>query len=881
VRLVCPLPGSAVPAAVATPWPLETPSEGPPWARVSRRQIEEAQRLKVPVAFENPIGMRFVLIPAGTFRMGSPPDEGGRQPVETQHEVTLSKPYYLGTTEVTWGQWRRCYPGVGVGLVNGQRGDADEQPVMRIVPLALERFLTWLRASDAAHSYRLPTEAEWEHACRAGTMTPWYWGADPEVGASHANGADPATRREHPEWGGFAREDGLLVSGPVASYPPNPWGLHDMIGNVSEWTADGFAPFGPAPQHDPQVRGSRTASVRGGAWWNSPDRLRCAQRGDAPVDAWQDLGLRIAVDVPGVEASPKPAPALSEAQRAEAERLGVPAWFENALGMRFVLIPAGTFTMGSPSHEAGRDDDEVPHHVTLSQAFYLQTTETTWAQWRRWDPAASGAAYLDAVTDADDQPAVYVNGEGRLPRFVAWVGAQDPTHAYRLPTEAEWEYACRAGTNARWFWGEDLQATARYANVLGRLGLLKISGWSGAFPLDGLAQPGSLPVGLFHPNPWGLHDMLGNVAEWTECTYGPLGAAPSVDPVVRGAGPERLARGGAFNNPSNYVRCASRGHARWDGSPFADIGFRLVAELSAAAAPAPAPSTPWPLETPPEGPAWARVSRRQIEEAQRLKLPVAFEHPAGLRFVLIPAGEFAMGSPPSELWRDASETQHQVTLTKPYYLATTELTLGQLRAWNPVARTFVHFGRDEWSGDQHPATGLRTGDIPGYLAWLGEQDPAHRYRLPSEAEWEHACRAGTTTAWFWGDDVRAGVRFANLADRALSTLDPKAVGPLLEIDDGHGGPAPAGSYLPNPWGLFDMAGNVIEWCADHFAPHGAEAAVDPFARLEGGNPVIRGGGFSMGWADGRSAARWGSAPGFDSFTDTTIRVACEAAPPAR
>jgi formylglycine-generating enzyme required for sulfatase activity len=289
------------------------------------------------------------------------------------------------------------------------------------------------------------------------------------------------------------------------------------------------------------------------------------------------------VDVPNLPPVAPVAPALAEAQVAEAKRLGVPAWFDNAQGMRFVLIPPGTFAMGGPEGAARRLPDEGCHDVTISRAFYLQTTETTWGQLRRWDSAATTlhGRPEDDPWDADDLPALSNNSGKYVENFADWLSAKDAPRHYRLPTEAEWEWACRAGTTTAWSWGDDAAGVTRFANVADRSDLAANPKWS-VFPIDDDGFHGSAPVASFFPNPWGLYDMVGNVGEWVEDGYAPYPKEAQTDPAVPRT-TERVYRGGSWYDGPYQARCAARGHATWDSEPLVPQGFRLVVEVPAPA----------------------------------------------------------------------------------------------------------------------------------------------------------------------------------------------------------------------------------------------------------------------------------------------------------
>lgn len=226
--------------------------------------------------------MVFVRIPAGRFPMGSPPEEPGHQANERRHEVILSRSFYLGAYEVTQGQWRQVmgsnpsqFPSCG-----------PDCPVETVSYYDVQRFIRRLEALSSK-AFRLPTEAEWEYSCRAGTTTPFNTGAN--LTSDQANydarypypGFPPGVYRAHPT--------------PVGSFAPNAWGLYDMHGNVWEWTADDNCPYPPGPVRDPVGRcGAPKKIIRGGSWYFNADSARCALRyTHRPQDSGFSLGFRL------------------------------------------------------------------------------------------------------------------------------------------------------------------------------------------------------------------------------------------------------------------------------------------------------------------------------------------------------------------------------------------------------------------------------------------------------------------------------------------------------------------------------------------------------------------------------------------------------------
>jgi formylglycine-generating enzyme required for sulfatase activity len=215
-----------------------------------------------------------------------------------------------------------------------------------------------------------------------------------------------------------------------------------------------------------------------------------------------------------------------------------------------------------------------------------------------------------------------------------------------------------------------------------------------------------------------------------------------------------------------------------------------------------------------------------------------------MRFVLIPAGTFVMGSPSTEAGHQDSETLHQVTISRPFYLGAREVTQ---REWLTVMGTNPsHF---TGAGLELPVEEVNWFDAQQFLHRLNERHEG-RFRLPTESEWEYACRAGTRTPYAFGGVL-------STADANYDGRYPLAGQPPSRY---RGAPVAAGSLRANAWGLYDMHGNVWEWCADDFCPHPTKAATDPVGRCGSPLKVIRGGSWYFNADSARSALRYTHRP---------------------
>jgi formylglycine-generating enzyme required for sulfatase activity len=234
----------------------------------------------LPHEFVNPVGMRLVWVPPGTFLMGSPPGEEGRGDDETAHRVTLTRGFYLGAGPVTQAQWR------AVMGPDPSRFRGDDRPVENVCWYDCQQFCRQLSRLDRRR-YRLPTEAEWEYACRAGTTTPFFFGETLTTDQANFDG--------NYAYGAGPRGKNRKETTPVGTFPPNAWGLFDLHGNVWEWCSDRHAPFTAADAVDPTGGDAGDERVlRGGSWVYGPRACRsaCRFRNEPDYHA-PDLGFRV------------------------------------------------------------------------------------------------------------------------------------------------------------------------------------------------------------------------------------------------------------------------------------------------------------------------------------------------------------------------------------------------------------------------------------------------------------------------------------------------------------------------------------------------------------------------------------------------------------
>jgi len=344
---------------------------------------------------------------------------------------------------------------------------------------------------------------------------------------------------------------------------PNPLGLFDMHGNVREWCSDWFGekllrvvdPVGP--------REGLNRVNRGGSFGGLPVHCRSAFRfSNAPSNRGDDLGFRVArsqsvtVTRPVLE---KPEPVEKVFKLGET--------ITNSIGMELIELTAGKFTMGSPEGEKDGRNNEAQVRVTLTKPFGLGKFEVTQGQWQE----VMGKVFRGKKYDVKNKnfPASEITWD-EAKKFCEKLTATEhkngelpEAESYRLPTEAEWEYACRAGTTTAYSFGNDESKLGEYD-------------WFGG---STRGEEYDHKVGLKKPNPWGLHDMHGNVEEWCSDWYGE-GLSGGADPVGPKGGSDRVFRGGSWWDDPGGCRSACR-NGIFPSIRVEGLGFRVARSQSA------------------------------------------------------------------------------------------------------------------------------------------------------------------------------------------------------------------------------------------------------------------------------------------------------------
>ncbi len=523
-----------------------------------------------------------------------------------------------------------------------------------------------------------------------------------------------------------------------------------------------------------------------------------------------------------------------------------------------VWVPPGQFRMGSAAADSGHREDESPVTlVTISQGFWMGRQEVTQGEYRTvTGENASWFSGNDALPAEMVSWSEATNYCGKLTARERAAGRISGEQEYRLPTEAEWEYACREGTTNQ---------------LVGDPEGLGMNGWGW---YDDNSEGTTHPPGQKAANAWGLCDLHGNVWEWCSDWYGAYPGGSVADLQGPAAGAERVRRGGGWNSMLDECRTTRRSHAA--NARLFNTGLRVV--LASANQATRAGAISLGIELVPQLTVKGQAGTYLIERAEIINdmpgwagmqiLALGSNSPqtvydtniwrGGTRFyrlqtnsgppgmVWIPPGIFTMGSPAAEPDREVTEgPQTVVTVTQGFWMSQQETTQAEYQAMMGSNPSY-------FTGDlQRPVEQVTWNEATNYCGKVTARERAagrlpagYVYRLPTEAEWEYACRAGTTTRFSHGDD-----------------FSYTSLGKYAWYNGNSGNQThPVGQKLPNAWGLYDMQGNVWEWCQDWFGTYPGGSVADPRGASLGSDCVRRGGSWFNNGVMCRSAGRGGSLP---------------------
>jgi len=815
--------------------------------------------------------INMVHIPFGSFSMGSPDSEPGRSSTEgPQHLVTFPNHFYMTDSEVTQMLW------VDVMGSNPSRFQTDPNlPVEQVSWDDVASFLSKLNELTEnvrlpGMAYRLPTEAEWEYAARAGNSKPFFW----EEGLS-------TLPIDHYAWyAGNAGSTTHWVSGDWATMAdgkaPNAWGLYDMSGNVWEWCQDWFGTFTAEAQTEPMGPEFGAGRVlRGGAYAYEPSFLRSATRAFSASDSkFSNVGFRLVLA--------GGAPIITTHPVSQTVTAGDDVTFTVVAKGRGPLHYHWKWNLS----QIGTDSPTL----TLPAIGLSYTGTITVTVSNELCSITSGVASLTVnpppikvAPEVTTPPAPQTVRVGNSVTFSVVATGTAPLH-YQWQKDGG-----NVGTDAPQFTiaSAQLSDAGQYRVIVTN----EVGNWvTGAVPLtvnpavEITTHPGSLMVAV------GDDFTLSVVAtgdaplhyQWKNGTTS-VGTDSSqftlTNAQIADSGSYTVTvsntKGSATSNPavvtvtSDPIAPAITTHPV---SQSVSAGFGVTFTVTATG------TKPlhyqWKKGTTNVGSDSSQFSIASVQPSDAGSYTVtvsntggsitsnaadltvvgapSFQLPGGITLTLVsvPAGSFTMGSSATEHGTQyaVEGPQHSVNLSA-FFMGTYEVTQAQWKAVMGNNPSYYQLSNTAWT----PTSGSRTEDLSrpvenvsyfdittpttGFLDKLNQLTAATRpaglvFRLPTEAEWEYACRAGTQTAYFWGDDGYSTQGWSQYVNYAW-------------WPDNSGGVTHGTGDLktPNAFGLYNTSGNVWEWCQDWFdaAYYASSPATDPMGPASGTERVLRGG----------------------------------------
>ena len=706
-------------------------------------------------------GIDLVLVPPGTYSMGvSPGDTEAAADESPAHQVTITKAFYMGRTEVTQAQWV-----ARMGSNPSQystAADSPTRPVERITWNDTQSFL-------AGTGLRLPTEAEWELACRAGTTASRY-GLVTDVAWTNSNA------------GGQTK--------PVATRVPNALGLHDTLGNVYEWVADRYGPYGGFAQADPTGPTTGTNRVlRGGSWVFAPSYSRASER--------DNLGTTVGYNDVGVRVARTPGPVIT---------LVLPSQVSSAGGTTITV--SGAFFTGATGVKVGG--------VPATAVNVLGDSTLTCVV----PPGALGNASVEVLGPL---------GSGTRANAVTYIGA--PTIEFIGPTQGP-----SSGGTVVDIWGTNFGDLQSIGVTIGGVAATNIVATS-----TNRIQV-TTPAGTAGSKAVALTTVGGTATVANGFTYvnSPSVTGASPDFSTLGGGGTVTISGSNFVAPvtvriggtiAQNVTVVSSSSVTATVPPNAVAGFKTI-EVTALGGTGSlangflygtAPAGVTVLNAVPSASVVTNTTLRNAIIASGRPWRVR-DNTTNIEMLLIPAGSFTMGAVAADANDQADEgPSHVVTISNAFYLGRFEVTQTQwLARMGSNPSSFQGSSYPDFLN--RPVESVSFNAVAGFLSGSG-------LRLPTEAEWEFACRAGTAAV----TNVAGG-----------QVLDEVAWYSINSAVNGVRQPRVVGTRKANALGLYDTLGNVYEHCSDWYSStyYSSSPSTNPAGPGTGTTRVIRGGSWN-------------------------------------
>jgi formylglycine-generating enzyme required for sulfatase activity/serine/threonine protein kinase len=751
--------------------------------------LNSAALLAAKDGFTNTLGMKFLPVKGTDVLFGI-------------HEVRY-KDYaaYAAESPGVDGSWKnQTIDGYAITERN------EDHPVMKASWEDAQAFCAWLSKKEGK-LYRLPTDEEWSYAVGIGReekrkngMLPFQvlpvpdafpWGGDfpPKTKDRAGNYSDASRKAKAPRPDGKedhieSYDDGYPTTAPVMSFKPTKQGLYDLGGNVWEWCEDWY----DAAQKDRVLRGCSWG------YYGRGDLRSSYRRHDVPGNRNSIYGFRCVL-VPGgappavqaPSAPPKPSPALNPAAL-----LAAKDGFTNTLGMKFLPVKGTEVLFGI--HEVRYKD----------YAAYAAESPGVDGAWK--NQTIDGYAITERN---EDHPVTIVSWEDAQ-AFCAWLSKKEGK-LYRLPTDEEWSWAVGLGREEKrkkgmtpatvmqvpdaYPWDGDYppktkDKSGNYSDASRKAKAPRRDGEKEDIENYDDGYPTTAPVMSFKPNKLGLYDLGGNVWEWCEDWYD-------------AAQKDRVLRGGAWNgHDRSHLLSSYRGHGA-PGNRNHYVGFRCVLVPG---------STPVAVQAPTAPPKPSAA----VNPPALLAAKDGFTNTLGMKF--LPVKDIGV-----------LFCIHEVRYQD--YAAFVAETPGAAPNWKN--QTYDGFAITERAAE-HPVTQVNWEDAQAFCAWLSKKE-GKLYRLPTDEEWSYAVDIGrdekrkkgalpaqvlqVPNEFPWGGDFPPKTRdhAGNYSDENRKAKAPRGGEQYFEnYDDDHPTTAPVMSYKPNKLGLYDLGGNVWEWCEDWY-----------------------------------------------------------------
>jgi len=663
-----------------------------------------------------------VHVEGGLFIMGYT-DQLGSDYYEDELPATRNRltSYSISKYEVTQKLWKQV---MGT-TIDDQRnlagkdfelyGQGDNYPMYYVNYDDAQEFISRLNKATSKQ-YRLPTEAEWEFAARGGIKS---------------KNTKFSGSKEMDSVGWYGENSGDTVH-PVGEKLPNELGIYDMSGNLYEWCSDWYAryewgwwlrnnPTGPEEGFD--------RILRGGSWIDNTDRgsrvwSRANTSGFAASTGYRcrDIGIRLVL--------------TDEQQPATTYQLQAPEKTDpSEPDMVFVL--GGSFTMGNTDeNDPERRNIELPPHTVFLGSFFMGRHEVTQKQWQ-WVMGNVPSQIKD-----DNLPVDNVSWPD-IQRFIQKLNTMTGKR-YRLPTEAEWEYAARGGRLSKGY---------KYA---GSDNIAEVAWYRGN------SEEHSHPFALKQPNELGIYDMSGNVSEWVSDYGDDYPNYSKTNPTGPEEGNNRVFRGGDFHSIPWEHRVVTRGFGSLN-APSNLQGFRLVLELG------------------PQNNAFTEPEMVQVQGGT-----YKMREQADYEGETIKVGNFSIG-------------KYEITQRQWQAVMGTSIRQQVITANEDSPK--IQDGEEVgWvlgnTGDNYPMYYVNYEEAVEFCNRLSMKT-GKKYRLPTEAEWEYAARGGAKSKGY----VYSG---------SNDIFDV-----CWYLDNSSFWQQPVGTLQPNELGIYDMSGNVAEWCSEY------------------------------------------------------------------